>query len=157
MKQTVYLETSIIGYVTSRPSRDLVTAANQQMTHEWWDNHRSRYELYVSQVVIEECRQGDSVAAQERLELIEGIPGAATTREARRLAKRLIRLVPFPDKAHADALHIAISAANGLDYLLTWNCKHIANAMLRRHIIDVCESSGFVAPTICTPQEIMEL
>lgn len=157
MKPTVYIETSIISYVASRPSRDLIIAANQQMCHEWWNNHRSGFETYVSRVVIDECGQGDPVAAQERLDLIRSIPEVAINTEARKLAKRLIEFVPFPDKAHTDALHIAVSAVNGLEYLLTWNCKHIANATLQKRIIQTCESAGVAAPTICTPQEIMEL
>ena len=157
MKPTVYIETSIIGYLASRPSRDLITAANQQMTHEWWHKHRGRYGIYISQVVIDECSQGDPLAAQERLELVKGVFEVVINSEARKLAKRLIEFVPFPDKAHTDALHIAASAVNGLEYLLTWNCKHIANAALRKRIIQVCQMAGLTAPTICTPQEIMEL
>lgn len=157
MKPTVYLETSIIGYVASRPSRDLITAANQQLSHDWWHNHRDRFETYISQIVIDECNQGDPIAAQERLILLKGIPEVAIDTEARKLAKQLIEFVPFPNKAHTDALHIAASAVNGMEYLLTWNCKHIANAVLQRRIIQVCGAAGLAAPTICTPQEIMEL
>lgn len=157
MKPTVYLETSIISYVASRPSRDLIVAANQQMSHEWWHNHRDRFDTYVSQVVIDECSQGDPAAAQERLILLNGIPALVIGTEAKKLARRLTEFVPFPEKAHTDALHVAASAVNGMEYLLTLNCKHIANATLQRRIIQVCESAGLVAPVICTPQEIMEL
>jgi hypothetical protein len=119
----------------------LIIAANQQMTHEWWNNHRDGFESYISQVVIDECSQGDPVAAQERLHLLKGIPEVAMNAEARTLAKRLIEFVPFPDKAHTDALHIAISAVNGIEYLLTWNCKHIGNATLQKRIIQTCDFS----------------
>lgn|SRR5487761_1880498 len=156
MKPTVYIETSIIGYATSRPSRDLITAANQQMTHEWWDKHRGRYELFISQAVIKECRQGDPVAAQERLALLTGIPELDVTDEVESLAMDVFEFVRLPEKARLDALHIAVSASNGVDYLLTWNCTHIANAALRGRINEVCRSFGLRAPIICTPQELSE-
>jgi hypothetical protein len=157
MKPTVYIETSIIGYVTSRPSRDLITAANQQMTHEWWNDHRERYDLFISQAVIEECSKGDPVAAQERLDLLNGIQELDLTDDVQKLAMRLFTSLSLPAKARIDSVHIAVTAANGIDYLLTWNCTHIANAMLRKRIIEVCEASGFASPTICTPQEMMGL
>jgi hypothetical protein len=157
MKPSVYIETSIISYVASRPSRDLIIASNQQLSHEWWHNHRGRFDTYISQVVIDECSQGDPVAAHERLDLLKGIPDVVIDAEGRKLAKRLIDFVPFPGKAHTDALHIAVSAVNGIEYLLTWNCKHIANATLQKRIIQTCESAGLATPTICTPQEILEL
>ncbi len=156
MKPTIYLETSIIGYRASRPSRDLITAANQQLTHEWWDHHLADYDAYVSTAVIDECSAGDKIAAQERMALLVGIPEIAITQPATKLAQALMRIIPLPPKANMDALHVAIAAANGLDFLLTWNCTHIANASFRRRIVEACEAKGFAAPTICTPQELME-
>lgn len=155
MKPTVYLETSIIGYVTSRPSRDLITAANQQMTHEWWNDHRGRYDLYISQAVIQECSAGDPVAAQERLRLLVGLSHLELTKPVRKLARRLIGRTSLPEKAKIDALHIAVTAVHRVEYPLTWNCTHIANASLRSRIEKACMASGFAAPTICTPQELM--
>ncbi len=153
---TVYLETTIIGYFTSRPSRDLVTAANQQITHDWWDQHRSQYDLFVSEAVIAECSAGDPVAAGERTEVIAGIPVLDLTEGAERLANKLVKQVPLPEKAEVDALHIAIATVNGIDYLLTWNCRHIANAALQHPIEEICRSAGFESPAICTPQQLME-
>ena len=156
MKSTVYLETSIIGYLASRPSRDLITAANQQLTRDWWDHQRERYDHYLSEAVIAECSAGDPQAAQERLALLNGIPVLDVTGAAEDLADTLLHRVPLPESAVVDALHIAIATVNGLDYLLTWNCTHIANAILQPHIVATCRSYGFESPTICTPQQLME-
>ncbi len=157
MNPSIYLETSVIGYLTSRISRDLVTAANQQLTREWWDEHRTNFDLFISQFVLHECGAGDSDAARERLEVITEIPELDVTDDAKALAKKLMTDVPLPDKAEIDALHVAVATAHGVNYLLTWNCRHIANAVLRRRIEAVCRDHGFEPPTICTPQELMEI
>jgi len=156
MKPTVYLETTIIGYLTSRPSRDLVTAANQQITHEWWDEHRESFHVFVSQFVIDECGGGDAEAAQERLEVLAGIGELDATEDVEGLANALMERVPLPEKAEVDALHIAVATVHGVEYLLTWNCTHIANAVMRPRIEAICRSLGYEPPTICTPQELME-
>lgn len=155
-RPTVYIETSIIGYVTSRPSRDLVTAGNQQLTLDWWDNRRQKYEIYVSEAVIAECSAGDPTAVQERLDRIVGIPALDVTEAAEALAATLVKQVPLPEKAEVDALPIAIASVNGIDYLLTWNCAHIANAALQARIQAIVRAAGFEPPTICTPQQLME-
>ncbi|MBN1442682.1 MAG: type II toxin-antitoxin system VapC family toxin [Planctomycetes bacterium] len=154
---TVYLETSIIGYLTSRPSRDLVTAANQHLTQEWWHQHRKRHDLFVSEAVVAECGEGDPAAAQERLEVIADIPLLNLDERAEDLANALVKQVPLPERAVVDALHIAVATVNGIDYLLTWNCAHLANAALQHRIGVVCRSAGFEPPTICTPQQLMEI
>lgn len=156
MKPTVYVETTIVGYLTSRPSRDLVTAANQQLTHDWWDQHREKYDIYVSEAVVEESSAGGPEAAQERLDLLADFPALDATAEAESLAERLIEDVPLPRKAELDALHIATATIHGMDYLLTWNCTHIANATLLHRIEDTCRSAGFTPPSICTPLQLME-
>ena len=156
MKPTVYLETSVIGYLASRPSRDLITAANQQLTHDWWENHRGRFDLYVSQAVLAECSAGDPKAAHERLDAIGDIPILDVTQDAERLADELFKQIPLPANAEVDALHIAIATVNGLKFLLTWNCAHIANAALQSQIEAICRNAGFEPSTICTPQELME-
>lgn len=156
MSSTVYLETSIIGYLTSRPSRDLITAANQQQTREWWVEQRKRFDLYVSEAVVAECSAGDPQAAQERLDAVDGIPILDVTDDAEQLADLLVSGIPLPQRAEVDALHIAIATVNGMDYLLTWNCAHIANAALQARIEVICRSAGFEPPTICTPQQLWE-
>jgi hypothetical protein len=156
MKPKVYLETTISSYLTARPSRDLVTAAHQQITREWWDTRRHAFDLFVSQMVIDEASAGDPDAAARRLEVLAPLSLLDPRAEGADLAQALIEQVPLPIGAAADALHIAIAVVNGMDYLLTWNCTHIANAVLRSQIETVCRSKGFEIPIICTPDELLE-
>jgi predicted nucleic acid-binding protein len=156
MKPKVYLETSVISYLTSRPSRDLIVAANQQITQEWWQIRRAGFDLYISQLVIQEASAGDETMAELRLQVIEDIPLLELSEEAVTFAKRLVKDGPLPQKAVEDALHIAVATLNGMDYLLTWNFRHIANATMRYKIERVCRSEGYEPPVICTPQELLE-
>lgn len=156
MYLTVYLETSIIGYLASRPSRDLVTAANQQLTRDWWDERRKQYDLYVSETVLAECSAGNAQSVQDRLDAIADIPVLDLTELAEKLAEDLIKQIPLPNNAEVDALYIAIATVNGINYLLTWNCARIANAAIQPRIEAICRSAGFEPPTICTPQQLME-
>lgn len=153
MKPTVYIETTIPSYLTAWPSRDLVRAAHQQITREWW-THRADFDLYSSRLVVQECQAGDSQAAADRLAALAGIPLLAEGPDVTELAEALIRFVPLPEKAVADSLHIAIAAVHGMKYLLTWNCTHIANVVLRPQIEAVCRAAGFEPPLICTPEEL---
>lgn len=154
MKPRVYLETTIASYLTAWPSRDLVRAAHQQITREWWQQ-RGKFDLFISQIIIKECQAGDPVAAGERLEALRDLPLLEQTGEATSLAQVLFERVPLPERAAVDALHIAIAAVHGMDYLLTWNCTHIANAALRGTIEAVCRKADFEPPTICTPEELL--
>jgi hypothetical protein len=156
MGERVYIETSFVGYLTSRPSRDLVIAAHQQITHDWWDARRAGYELCVSQLVIQEASAGDPQAAQERLAAMQAMTLVETLPAALSLAKDLVHAGALPKKAEDDALHIAVAATQGISYLLTWNCRHLANATMRPVIESVCARNGFKAAIICTPEELME-
>lgn len=156
MAQRVYIETTFVSYLTARPSRDVVIAGHQQTTHEWWDTQRDRYELCVSQLVLQEAGAGDHQAAQERLDVLQSMIFLETTAEALALAKVLIQAGALPAKAGDDALHIAVAAAHGVPYLLTWNCRHLANAAMRPMIESACASKGLKAPIICTPEELLE-
>lgn len=156
MKPKVYLETSIVSYLTSRPSRDLIVAANQQITQEWWQQRRSAFNLYVSELVIQETSAGDTTAAQQRLRALKDIPLVELSPEAVSFAEKLIKEGPVPQKAVEDALHIAVATLNGMDYMLTWNFKHLANATLRHKVEDICRQVGYEPPIICTPPELME-
>jgi hypothetical protein len=127
MKPRVYLETTIPSYLTAWPSRDLLRAAHQQATRDWWAQ-RDEFELVVSQLVVNECQRGDPSAAAERMKVLEGLPLLDQPEVVDALAGALVRDVPLPPKATIDAFHIAFSACHGLQYLLTWNCTHIANA-----------------------------
>ena len=155
MKPSVYVETTIPSYLTAWPSRDLVSAAHQQITREWWAR-RAGFELFLSQLVHDECRMGDPTAAADRLRAIHGIPLLEQNAEAVALGRDLLALVPLPLRAAIDALHVAIAVVHGVDYLLTWNCTHIANAFLRGRIESVCRGAGYDPPTICTPEELLE-
>src|SRR5205823_11621211 len=123
------------------------------ITREWWER-RHGFESFVSQLVVRECQAGDPQAAVARLEALAGLPLLEHSEEVEALARELIRRVLLPDRATADALHIATAAAHGIDYLLTWNCTHIANASLRGRIEAVCRDAGFEPPAICTPEEL---
>ena len=157
MKPKVYLETTVISYLTSRPSRDIITAAHQQSTQEWWDERRGKFDLYISQIVIQEASSGDRDAMEKRLSVISDLPEIETLPEAITLAQTLIADGLIPERAAADALHIAIATVQGMDYLLTWNLKHIANATIRNAISDACRQRGYEPPIICTPEELMEV
>lgn len=151
----VYLETSFIGYLTAWPRRDLLVAAHQQVTHEWWRTRRSGFELFVSQRVIDEAAAGDEEAARERLAVLAGIPLLDLNEEVARLAETLVSNGPFPEAAAADAVHVAAATVHGMDFLLTWNCRHIANAEMARAAAALCAESGYDIPVICTPDELM--
>ena len=153
MKPTVYIETTIPSYLTAWPSRDLVRAAHQQLTREWWAK-RGGFDLYSSRLVVQECQAGDAQAAADRLTALAGLPLLEQTAEAGELAEALVHGVLLPDKAAADALHIAIAAVHGMQYLLTWNCTHIANVVLRSGIEKVCRAAGYDPPLISTPPEL---
>jgi predicted nucleic acid-binding protein len=152
----IYLETTIISYLAARPSRDLRVAAHQQATAEWWAGGRHDFELYVSQLVLEEAAAGDADAAARRLGLIEGLDFLNLTEACLALAEKLVADGSVPAEAEADALHIAVAAVHGMDYLLTWNCRHIANAMMRTRIQRSCFEAGYDAPVVCTPEELLE-
>jgi hypothetical protein len=154
MKPKVYLETSVVSYYTSRPSRDLVTAARQQVTREWWEESRSQFETYISALVFEEAKGGDPSAAEKRLEAIAGMPVLELTDDSERLAKEIIKLGPIPAEYLEDALHIALATVNGMDFLLTWNFNHINNAIIKREIIKVAEKNDYECPVICSPEEL---
>ena len=153
-KPSVYIETSLVSYLTARPSRDLLVAAHQQLTVAWWDEHRTRYELFTSQVVLAEARAGDPEAVQRRLAVLERLPLLDVADTAIVLAARLVTGQALPAQAAQDALHLAIACVHGMEYLLMWNCTHLANARLRSRIEQVCRDAGYVPPIICTPEEL---
>lgn len=152
---TVYIETSVISYLTARPSPALVAAAHQQVTREWWDHHRHRFDQFISQLVLEEAARGDPDAAARRLTAIEGLAVLEATQSAAKLVDLLISDGALPSIARDDATHVAIAAVHHIDYLLTWNCRHIDNAEAKPMIRSVCAVHGFVCPEICTPEELM--
>jgi hypothetical protein len=155
MSLSVYLETTIPSYLTAWLSPELVMAARQQVTRDWWDNRRAAFELYVSQLVIDESSAGDPDAISRRLAVLDGISLVEPQVGTDELVESLIRDLALPDRAAADAAHIALAVVNGIDFLLTWNCTHIANAENRPIIERVCHTLGYQPPVICTPEELM--
>ena len=155
MNKSVYIESSVISYLTDRPSRDLVIAGHQAVTAEWWDDRRLRYDVYVSPLVVEEISAGDALAAEERLRVIADIPSVAIAAEAESLASALLAANAVPANSARDALHIAIAATQGIDYLITWNFKHINNASTRTMVINAVSDFGLACPVLCSPEELM--
>ncbi|MCC6126972.1 MAG: type II toxin-antitoxin system VapC family toxin [Pirellulales bacterium] len=153
--EKVYLETSFVSYLAARPSRELIMAGNQQITRDWWEFRRERYDLYLSQRVLDEIECGDPLAASERMRIVQDIPLLAIDSQIVVLAKELLFQGPFPERAEDDAIHVATATVHGIDYLLTWNCKHIANAEFIRDSEIICQSKGYKLPVICTPAELM--
>jgi len=135
MPLSLYIETTIVSYLTARSSRDIVIRAHQRLTREWWRNRRGEFELYASPLVLQEARMGRRALAMRRVRALRG---------------------PIPERAEVDALHIATAAVHGIEYLLTWNCRHIANALMRGRIEVLCRSAGFEPPIMCTPEELAE-
>lgn len=152
---SVYLETTIPSYLTAWPSRSLVAAAHQAITREWWTLRRADFELFVSQLVIAEISAGDPTAAALRLGSLAGIAMLPLTAEVEWVATEMERLGLVPPNAAADAFHVGYAAAHEIDYLLTWNCRHIANAERLPAIRDFLTENGFFVPIICTPEELM--
>ncbi len=156
-KPSVYIETTIVSYLAARPSPSLFTAACQQITVDWWENRRGGFDLFTSEIVMLEARSGAPDAVARRLTILEGITELILTDKAKELAQMFLSERAVPRKAQADALHMAAAAVHGMDYLLTWNCRHINNPEIKPAIREVCESVGVFCPEICTPIEIVEI
>ena len=154
MKTSVYVESSVISYLTARPSRDVVKSARQAITEEWWQTDRKRFEVFISALVEEEISSGDASAARRRLDAVKDIPSADISIEAMNIAEALIASVAVPENSKEDALHIGIATANGMEYLLTWNFKHINNAEKKKHIVKVINALGYQCPSLCSPEEL---
>ena len=155
MKDKVYIETSVVSYLAARRSADLIVAGHQETTRKWWRDRRGEFEAYCSELVIREASQGDPRVARRRVRSLTGLPVLQVSQAAELLAIRLMKSGGIPRQAPEDALHIAIATVHGMDYLLTWNCKHIANAEIRWNLSATCSAEGFVLPVICTPEELM--
>ena len=156
MSQMVYLETSVISYLTARLSRDLLVAGHQQATQAWWENERHHYDVVVSELVYEEAGAGNPELAARRLTFLDHLRVIEITNDAIDLAGILLQKKAVPEKAAADALHIAACAVHEVSFLLTWNCKHINNPFTRHQIDKVCRDAVFEPAVICTPEELLE-
>ena len=156
MSPKVYVETTVIGYLTSWPRKDVTVASHQQITQEWWSSANTRFMLVVSQLVVQECSAGDDQAAHDRMQAITSLTLLPTTSQAEELAGLLVAGRAIPEEYPEDALHIALAAVNGVEYLVTWNFRHIANAAVRSAIERICREAGYEPPIICTPEELLE-
>lgn len=155
-RPTAYIETTVIGHLVGRMLADPIVAGRQAVTRLWWPTAISKYRLFVSKVVADECAPGDPDVAKERLEVLDSIEFVATSPAVDQLARKLIEEFAVPKTEPRDAVHISLAAANGLEYLVSWNFKHIVNPTTRSAIERVCRDAGFVPPMICTPDELME-
>ncbi len=155
MSETVYIETSIFGHLTARPTDNLILAANIRITQDWWNDFRGSFVLYASEIVEDEAARGDKEIAARRLNLLKSLMLLELTEEALELAHAFLNQSNLPSKASNDALHIALATVYGLDYLLTWNCKHMANAQIQRKLSQISSQLGYVLPIICTPYELI--
>lgn len=153
--ESVYLETSFISYLVARASGDLLVAAHQKTTHDWWVDRRTQFDCYVSQVVLDEASAGDPIEAQKRLAILAAFRALDLTPGAESLTQAILASGALPPFAGRDAAHVAVAAVHHVDYLLTWNCKHLANAQIMRRIDAVCRTMGFRMPILCTPEELM--
>jgi hypothetical protein len=152
---TLYLESTIPSYLTAWPAKDLIAAAHQAITREWWELRREDFNLHSSQLVIEEVSAGDPRATEQRLAALQGIPLLALTETVEGIAKELSTRGLVPEGASADGFHIAYASAHQMKYLLTWNCRHIANAERLPAIEQFLEYNGLFVPIVCTPEELM--
>ncbi len=152
---TAYIETTLPSYYVARPSSSLLQAARQANTRAWWDSGCSGFELFTSQETLDETARGESGMAEDRLALIRGLPVLAVSETAGELAKRLLAKGLVPLKAASDAIHIAVACAHGMDYLVTWNFKHIANPYIRERLRQAVLDFGLTLPVICTPEELL--
>ena len=156
MAKRIYIETTIPSYLAAWPSRDILQAARQQITRDWWSDCRLDYDLCISEVVLDEALAGDASAAQRRLVFLQDLPLLEITSEVDDLAKAILESGLLPPKAARDAIHIAVSSVHAVDLLLTWNCKHIANATIMRELSKVVAICGHEIPVLCTPEELIE-
>ena len=157
MKPTVYIETSVISYLTAKPSRDLIVTAHQQITIEWWGNALPNYGAFISPIVLEEISGGDDSAVRSRLEKVSTFPVLEVLPEIRNLADTYFSSLEIPEKARADAYHLAIASWHGMDFLVSWNCTHIVNGRIKMLIEEINARQGIRTPIICTPEELMEV
>lgn len=150
----VYIETTVVSYLTARPTQSALQEARRQLTKQWWAKRRQWFAATVSPLVYAEAARGDAAAAMARLEAIRDLPMLSLDHRAQVLARALIAPGAIPAKATDDAAHIAICAVNSIPYLLTWNFKHIANAEIRLKLDYLCSVNGYKLPIICTPEEL---
>jgi len=155
MKESIYLETTVVSYYTSKPSRDIIVLAHQEITREWWDKALKRYDAFISEIVVEEARAGDPDAAKKRLAILKRFTHLDLNPTVEKMAQVYIEKLKIPPKALRDAVHLAVASVHSVDYLVTWNCSHIANGEVIKKLMQINISHGIKTPIICTPEELM--
>ena len=154
--QTVYIETTIPSYLAAHPSSQAIIAVGQQATRVWWEQERPRFRLFTSAFTFDECSRGDPSAGARRLGYLDGIPQLSIPEDLHLLEADIIRLFQLPQKAYTDASHLALVIVHRMDYLLTWNCTHLANAVLQKELVDYCTYHRLHVPIICTPETLIQ-
>jgi hypothetical protein len=157
MKQSVYIESTVISYLTAKPSRDLIVAGHQQLTREWWERALPKLDPFISQFVVNEISVGDAFASKARLNSTATFPLLEMKPEIAYLADQYFKAIRIPEKARSDAYHLAIAAWHGMDYMISWNCTHIASGRVRNIVEQINIKNDLATPIICTPEELMEV
>ena len=150
----IYIESTIPSYVVARPARDLLQAARQQTSKDWWELKRHQHELFTSQIVLAEISSGETEMAKQRLETLAGIPVLRVNEQAENLTLQILGSGLLPADADRDAGHIALATVYEMDILLSWNCRHIANAAIQARLRKLAAKSGLTLPVLCTPDEL---
>jgi len=153
--EIVYIETSVVSLLVAQPSRNLVMAARQQATRDWWNLRRDFFHCVTSDEARTEAARGDPDQARLRLAALARLPSLAVTAEAEHLAAEFLNTGALPAAARPDAVHLAVAAYARAHYLLTWNCRHLANAQILRQLEREACRRGWDLPTVCTPLELM--
>lgn len=153
---SAYIETTIPSYYVARPSMNVIQASRQASTRAWWEGGYSGFDLFTSQEVLQEARLGDTDMARQRLDLLVALPKLELTEQVGALAQNLIQAGLIPEKAASDAVHIAVASVHEMDYLVTWNFKHIANPYIRDQLNAVVAEAGFRLPVMCSPEELIQ-
>ena len=156
MKPSVYIETSVVSYLASRPSRDLIVAGHQQITAEWWERDLRKFVALISPVVVDEISHGDPDTAAKRLQAVAGMELLVVDGTVQSLASTYFSELGLPENGRIDALHLAVASHHAVDYLVTWNCRHIANGRVMKRLAELNLSLGIATPMICTPEELLE-
>lgn len=157
MKESIYIETSVVSYYVSKPSRDIIVLAHQQITSEWWPKAVKRFDVYISEVVVEEAAAGNKESAEQRLNKLKGFPYLELTEKVEKIAQIYMEKLSIPKKALRDAAHLAVASVHNIDYLVTWNCVHLANGEIIKKLLKINEKLSIKTPVICTPEELMEV
>lgn len=157
MKATVYIESTVISYFTAKPSRDLIVAAHQQITAEWWEIVFPEVDAFISPFVYQEISRGDKIAAQKRIDAVKNLPVLEINAEIQKLAEKYFATLDIPEKAKLDTAHLAVAVWHEIDYLLSWNCRHIVSGRTKKSLREINSTLHLKTPVLCTPEELMEV